>query len=88
MPVQTVRTGGAGQLLSLREPLLRWFGVEEQESEEETAADDPDARWRSYSYEELAARDKISLDIFASTRRASPTWTLRPSGREAPGHAL
>ena len=24
----------------------------------------PDGRWRSYSYEELMARDKTSLDIF------------------------
>ena len=24
----------------------------------------PDGRWRKYSYEELAARDKTSLDIF------------------------
>ena len=26
--------------------------------------DAPDGRWRSYSYEELMARDKTSLDIF------------------------
>ena len=26
--------------------------------------DAPDGRWRSYSYEELTARDKTSLDIF------------------------
>ena len=26
--------------------------------------DTPDGRWRSYSYEELVARDKVSLDIF------------------------
>ena len=24
----------------------------------------PDGRWRCYSYEELAARDKVNLDIF------------------------
>ena len=24
----------------------------------------PDGRWRAYAYEELIARDKISLDIF------------------------
>ncbi|MDE2324276.1 MAG: N-6 DNA methylase, partial [Betaproteobacteria bacterium] len=28
------------------------------------SADNPDGRWRAYSYEELAARDKASLDIF------------------------
>ncbi len=26
--------------------------------------DNPDGRWRSYSYDELAARDKVNLDIF------------------------
>ena len=25
---------------------------------------DPDGRWRAYSYDELVARDKLSLDIF------------------------
>jgi type I restriction enzyme M protein len=24
----------------------------------------PDGRWRSYSYEEIMARDKVNLDIF------------------------
>ena len=27
-------------------------------------SDAPEGRWRSYSYEELTARDKTSLDIF------------------------
>jgi len=26
--------------------------------------ENPDGRWRAYSYEELVARDKTSLDIF------------------------
>lgn len=26
--------------------------------------EDPDGRWRSYSYDELMARDKVNLDIF------------------------
>ncbi len=33
-------------------------------SEEETAISSPQGRWRKYSYEELAARDKTSLDLF------------------------
>jgi type I restriction enzyme M protein len=28
------------------------------------AADNPDGRWRAYTYDELIARDKASLDIF------------------------
>ncbi len=28
------------------------------------ATDNPDGRWRSFSYDELMARDKVNLDIF------------------------
>jgi len=28
------------------------------------SADNPDGRWRAYTYEEIIARDKASLDIF------------------------
>jgi type I restriction enzyme M protein len=28
------------------------------------SAENPDGRWRAYSYDELVARDKASLDIF------------------------
>ncbi len=37
-------------------PALRKAGWDENAA--------PDGRWRSYSYEELLARDKTSLDIF------------------------
>jgi type I restriction enzyme M protein len=35
-----------------------------QEREETWSEDNPDGRWRVYDYEELMARDKVSLDIF------------------------
>ena len=35
-----------------------------QEREETWSEDNPDGRWRVFDYEELMARDKVSLDIF------------------------
>jgi len=35
-----------------------------QEREETWSEDNPDGRWRVYDYDELTARDKVSLDIF------------------------
>ena len=34
------------------------------EREETWSEDNPDGRWRVYDYDELMARDKVSLDIF------------------------
>jgi type I restriction enzyme M protein len=34
------------------------------EREETWSEDNPDGRWRCYEYEELAKRDKLSLDLF------------------------
>lgn len=35
-----------------------------QERNETWSEENPEGRWRSYSYEELAKRDKLNLDIF------------------------
>jgi len=41
------------------------YRPENRHQREETWSEDiPDGRWRSFSYEELAKRDKLSLDIF------------------------
>lgn len=41
------------------------YHPENRQAREATwSEDEPDGRWRSYSYEELLARDKVSLDLF------------------------
>ena len=57
----------------IRDPLIRedldefvscYNPANRQEREETWSEDNPDVRWRVYDYEELMARDKVSLDIF------------------------
>ena len=45
---------------------IQCYSPENINQREETwhAENNPDGRWRKYSYEELIARDKTSLDIF------------------------
>ena len=41
------------------------FNPENRHQRQETwSEENPDGRWRSFSYEELAKRDKLNLDIF------------------------
>jgi len=41
------------------------FNPKNRHQRKETwAEDNPDGRWRKFSYEEITARDKTSLDIF------------------------
>ncbi|MCX7193920.1 MAG: N-6 DNA methylase [Proteobacteria bacterium] len=42
-------------------------------------ATNPEGRWRKYSYEQIIARDKTSLDNSGSKTRAWPIWTTCPN---------
>jgi type I restriction enzyme M protein len=43
---------------------VRCYNPQNRHERAETFSDDPSGRWRCYSYDELVARDKASLDIF------------------------
>jgi hypothetical protein len=46
---------------ALRQPGIRKAAMERAEADEKK---NPEGRWRGYTYEEIVARDKCSLDIF------------------------
>jgi hypothetical protein len=43
---------------------LRYNPLNRRKRQETWSEDDPDGRWRKFTYEEIIARDKTSLDIF------------------------
>jgi type I restriction enzyme M protein len=56
-----LRPGGEGECSDL----IRCYRPENRHDREETwSEDNPEDRWRKFTYEEILARDKVSLDIF------------------------
>lgn len=58
---QVVFVGGCAAGLLISQPLLSDARATE---DVDASAEQPEGRWRAYSYEDIVARDKASLDIF------------------------
>jgi type I restriction enzyme M protein len=58
---QVVFVGGCAAGLLISQPL---FSDARATEDVDAIAEQPEGRWRAYTYEDIVARDKASLDIF------------------------